>query len=71
MDSDRIMNAHEAADYLRLTAGALYVACSRRQLPAIRFGRRLRFRKRDLDQFLAERTQEPAPSLSPNGRKGR
>jgi excisionase family DNA binding protein len=71
MDADRIMNAFEAADYLRLTAGALYVAVSREQVPVIRMGRRLRFRKADLDRFLSERTQEPAPSPSPDGRKGR
>jgi len=70
MDADRIMNAWEAAEYLRLTTGALYMACARGQLPAIRWGRRLRFRKGDLDRFLGERTTAPAGTPAPNGRKG-
>ena len=69
MDEDRIMNAQEAADYLRLTSGALYMACARGQLPVVRFGRRLRFRKADLDRFLAARTVEPFEAPSPDGRR--
>jgi|WetSurMetagenome_2_1015567.scaffolds.fasta_scaffold01371_15 excisionase family DNA binding protein len=70
MDADRIMNAQEAADYLRLTNGALYMACARGQLPAIRWGRRLRFRKTDLDRFLAARTIEPTQAPNPDGKRG-
>jgi excisionase family DNA binding protein len=65
MDGDRLMTAWEAADYLRVTAGAIYRAANRGQLPLIRWGRRIRFRKQDLDRFLAARTVEPfgAPIL--------
>ncbi len=67
MDADRIMNAVEAADYLRLTIGAFYMAVARRQLPVIRWGRRLRFRKSDLDRFLTARTVQPFEAPSPDG----
>ncbi len=70
MDSDRIMNTMEAAGFLRLSIPALYMACERGQVPHIRFGRRLRFRKSDLDRFLAERTVQPLEAPSSDGTRG-
>jgi excisionase family DNA binding protein len=47
------LTASEAAEYLRLpTTRALYKRVERGQLPAHRFGRQFRFRRRDLDALL-------------------
>lgn len=59
MDGDRILNAFEASDYLRLTPRALYAAAQRRQLPVIKMGKRVRFRQRDLDAWLEAQTLQP------------
>lgn len=47
------LTAAEAAEYLRLpSVRALYKRVERGQLPAHRWGRRFRFRRRDLDALL-------------------
>lgn len=47
------LNAREAAEYLRLpTVRALYKRIERGQLPAHRFGRQLRFARREIDALL-------------------
>jgi excisionase family DNA binding protein len=54
------MTADEAARYLGLPSRkALYQAVRRGQVPATRFGRRLRFRSDDIDRAI-RRTQELA-----------
>lgn len=47
-----LLNANEAASYLKMTRRALYMAVSRGQVPVIRWGRRLRFRVADLEAFM-------------------
>jgi len=51
----------QAAEYLALPSRkAVYEAVRRGELPAYRFGRRLRFRREELDAvLLAERTCAP------------
>jgi excisionase family DNA binding protein len=70
-DANRVMKVPEAADYLQLTAEALYVAVARGQLPVTRIGRRLRFRKSDLDEFLLARTNGPLEPQDPSGWRNR
>lgn len=66
-----LLTLAEAADYLCMTHGALYAATSRRQIPFVKFGRRLRFRKEDLDAFIEANLVKPEPPISPDGRRGR
>lgn len=47
-----LLTAQEAADYLRIPLGSLYVRISRKQIPYARLGRLLRFKKSDLDRLL-------------------
>jgi excisionase family DNA binding protein len=48
------LSAEQAAEYLALTSTrALYPAVRRGELPAYRFGRRLRFRRNELDAVLS------------------
>lgn len=56
------MTSKEAAEYLRISYDGFRTMRSRGQGPAvfIALGRRLRFRKQDLDAFLASRVQYDA-----------
>ena len=48
------MTAAEAAEHLRLpSVNALYQRVARGQMKALRLGRQMRFRRRDLDALLA------------------
>jgi len=57
-----VMTSKEAAEYLRISYDGFRTMRSRGQGPAvfIALGRRLRFRKHDLDAFLASRLQHDA-----------
>lgn len=57
-DPPELLDANQAAEYLGTTAGTLGVwRCTRRYaLPYIKIGRRVKYRREDLDRFLAERT---------------
>lgn len=48
-----LLTAQEAASYLRIPLGSLYVRISKKQIPCTRLGRLLRFKKSELDQLLA------------------
>ena len=49
---DELLTPQEAAQYLRWTLPTIYTKSSRRQLPSVRLGRSLRFRKSDLDRTI-------------------
>ena len=47
------LNAEQTAEYLSLPSkGAVYQAVRRGDIPAYRFGKRLRFKRKDLDGML-------------------
>ena len=59
--SKRLLTLKEAADYLRLTPGALYSQRYRGEKPGslgIRVGKKLLYRPSDIDQFLNEKLAE-------------
>jgi len=45
---DELLDAEQAADLLRMSKAAVLKAAQRGGLPAVRHGRRVRFRRRDL-----------------------
>ena len=59
-----LMRAREAYEYLNLsTEGALRVMVSRRQVPFIKLGKkRLRFSRRQLDEWIAKQTVPANPA---------
>lgn len=70
---DTLLNTREAADLLserliRVTEGTLNMSRVRRRLlgreapPWVRIGRAVRYRRRDLDQWLANAIEEHHPS---------
>lgn len=51
---DKLLNIQEAASYLNLAQQTLYGFTSSRTIPFIKKGKKLYFRKSDLDQWLSE-----------------
>ena len=55
--SSRLLNVEDAADYLGLAIGTVYHMISEGRLPVIRMNKRcVRFRLRDLDDWLDKKT---------------
>ena len=64
--SERLLTLKEAADYLRLTPGALYSQRYRGDKPGalgIRIGRKILYRPTDIDRFLDKRLAETYAAL--------
>lgn len=52
-----LMTLSEAANYLQLSKQTIYGYTSSREIPHLKKGKRLRFRKSDLDKWLSEGRQ--------------
>jgi len=52
--SDKLFNVKEAAEYLDIAPQTLYGYTSNRTIPFIKKGKKLYFRKSDLDKWLSE-----------------
>ncbi len=63
-DAQILMTAQEAANYLRIPIGSLYVRISKKQIPCAKLGRLLRFRKLDLDRLLEAQYCGMAPAAN-------
>ena len=53
--SERLWTVREVAQYLALPCGAVYKLVAAGEVPCIRVGGRLRFRKSDIDVWLESR----------------
>lgn len=62
-----LMNIQQAAEYLGLSVGTMYQWRSQHKVPYIKVGHKVKFKKGQLDQWLAERTVQVG--LPPNLRK--
>jgi excisionase family DNA binding protein len=47
-----LLTPAEASQYLRWTVSTLYAAASRRKIASVKIGRKLLFRKTDLDKLI-------------------
>ena len=55
---DELLTPPETAEYLKVTVGTLYVWRHRGQGPrGMRIGRHLRYRRRDIDDWLRDLTE--------------
>jgi excisionase family DNA binding protein len=52
LERDRLLKPADAAEYLGLTLATIYTKASRRQLPTVKVGRSLRFRRADLEKIV-------------------
>ena len=55
MGDDQFLTTEEVLDYLQINLRTIYRLLKARQIPAVRVGRQWRFRRADLDQWLAAR----------------
>jgi excisionase family DNA binding protein len=63
MSEDHFLTTEEVLDYLQVNLRTVYRLIKRGRIPAIRVGRQWRFRKRDIDAWLAG-NQGQTPSRS-------
>ncbi len=56
MGDDQFLTTDEVLDYLQINLRTIYRLIKARQIPAVRVGRQWRFRRTDLDAWLAART---------------
>ncbi len=60
--TDGLLTLPEAADYLRLAKQTIYNMVNREEIPYLKAGRQLRFRKSDLDTWLESSAATPDPA---------
>lgn len=59
--NDRLMTVSEAAEFLGLAVGTIYHMVSQKRLPCVRLSARcLRFRRSDLEEFIANLAERSA-----------
>jgi excisionase family DNA binding protein len=70
MTDDHFLTTEEVLDYLQVNLRTIYRLIKAGRIPAVRVGRQWRFRKRDVDAWLAgnRRARRAAPGSRPNGR---
>jgi excisionase family DNA binding protein len=56
--SSGFLNIHDIAGYLKVRVSTIYSLVERREIPHYRVGRQIRFRKGDIDRWLADQKQE-------------
>jgi len=64
-DPTLLLTAQEAANYLRIPLGSLYVSIHKKKIPCTRLGRLLRFRRVELDSIMTP--SHPPVLAEPNG----
>jgi excisionase family DNA binding protein len=60
-----LLTAQEAAAFLRIPIASLYGRVAKRQIPCIKLGRLLRFKRTELNQLLAANTSQIDPGPYP------
>ena len=64
---DDLMDVTEAAKYLNLAKQTLYIKVSKRQIPHIKQGKKLRFLKSDLLDWLKQGRKATTKEIEENG----
>lgn len=59
-EASKLMTVEELADYLNLSAGTIYGWVARKEVPFVRAGRALRFRRDEVDQWIEQGRQPKA-----------
>jgi excisionase family DNA binding protein len=58
---EKLLNNNEAAELLGISPYSLRGKVSRREVKFIKFGRRVLFRKKDLEELIEKCTVQPRP----------
>lgn len=59
--ADALLTTTEVAQLLRVSRTFVYTETREGALPAIRLGRAVRYRRSDVDNYLAQRAQDSTP----------
>lgn len=65
-DSNGLMTVPEVAKYLGYSEGTIYQKVSRGEIPFVKLGHALRFRRSELDAWIAEKDAEAKSEPSPS-----
>ena len=65
------LSADEAAEYLGVSLSTIHRLTRAGELAHVRVGRLIRFRREDLDSFLAERSTTKWEDFNPGRKRGR
>ena len=57
---EKLWTHEDVAEYLSSTPATIRVRCSRREIPHLKVGRSVRFRKADIDRWLEKQRVEVA-----------
>jgi excisionase family DNA binding protein len=60
-ESEGLLTVDELAEYLKCSPGTIYNRTSRNEIPHLKVGGLLRFRRSEIDVWI-ERHREPAPA---------
>jgi excisionase family DNA binding protein len=64
VSEDRLLTAREAGRYLGFAEGTIRNKASRDELPHVKLGRTLRFRKSELDRWIIEQDAAAAANAA-------
>jgi excisionase family DNA binding protein len=64
-----LLTASEVADYLRIHVMTVYRMVQRGDMPAIRVGKRWRFRREHIDQWLLKKGTVKSPTRATRSRR--
>ncbi len=62
---DRLMTAEEVASYLGVATGTIYNKVSRDEIPYVKVGRAVRFRRGEIDRWTEEQAAKPGTDDAP------
>lgn len=60
----QLLNVTEAADYLKISTGALYTKVSRKEIPVSKPGKRLYFNKNELKEWIQQGRKKTLEEIS-------
>lgn len=59
-EQERLMTAEQVANYLGIAVGTVYNKVSRNEIPYVKVGRSVRFRRAAIDGWMEERPTQPS-----------
>jgi excisionase family DNA binding protein len=72
MTSDPLLNAKQVAEFLGMATGSVYHLVSQRRIPVVRISARcVRFRRADIEAWVAAKVENPNLQDSSGGLQGR
>ena len=61
--NDELMTVEDVADYLKISFSAVYQLTSRKEIPFMKKGKRLYFKKNELCQWVEQESNKPSSQM--------